>query len=140
MTRFLRNAKRAYLNNLLDSADTNRPDELWRALNIIINRNQSRIDDIQIIQNSEILEGQQLADALNSYFVNLVKSSHDERVRTCLTNPNEHGAFFPTSENEIRSNFAALGNSNARYIDGCLITAIEFDLDCILPALNHKYN
>lgn len=84
----------------------------------------------KIIQNDTLLQGKQLADAFNDFFVNSVHNTHDPLAISYVENENEGSiSLNPTDEREIVNMFTTVKNSRSCDVDGFQVKPIKFVLD-----------
>lgn len=73
VTKFLRHTKKVYFENLF-SQISSRSDLLWREINLLLNRNNRKTDELELIHNHRTIKGLELADKFNQYFTSSEKS------------------------------------------------------------------
>lgn len=75
----LRNAKRNYLYNYFDIGNKQNLNVMWRKINELLNRASKNPETLELKLNNKLIQGAELAEEFNNFFVNLVSSSHSRR-------------------------------------------------------------
>lgn len=141
VTKVLRSAKKAYYENVFSSTQS---EVVWREIHKLLNCGSHHNEELRLTVNNKTVVGNELADAFNKYFTNLVSvvsGTDSSGVKRFLGTPNSNTAFFaPTTCEEICSTFMTLKNSKARDIDDLEIKPIKFVLDILAPVLCYIFN
>lgn len=140
VTKFVRNAKKLYYENLFHEL-SNRSSLLWREIKKLLHCDVRNSVDLALVVEDRTLRGKELANVFNDYFTSLEKSTHDKSVTNYLGARNAHTAFLqPTDPHEVYTTFMSLKNSKSRDVNGLEIRPVKFVLDLLLPVLTHIFN
>lgn len=136
----LRNAKRNYLYNYFDIGNKQNLDVMWRKINELLNRASKNPETHELKLNNQVIQGAELAEEFNSFFVNLVSSSHSPEAIKGISRNSASIYMNPTTDSEIDNVYKSLKNSLTCDIDSIQVRPVKYVLDIILPQLTHIYN
>lgn len=118
-----------------------RTDLVWKQLNQVLKHSPFESALQEVTKEGVTLQGKALAEAFNTYLINLVSSIHSPLSMAFMKPRNQHNAFFfPTDEQEVFSTMLSFKNSNSSDIDDFQIKPIKYVLDVLAPVLTHIVN
>lgn len=94
-----------------------------------------------MIQNDTLIQGKQLADAFNTFFVNVVHRTRDLLAISYVTNKYENSIFWNgTDEREIVNPFTTEKNCTSCDVGGFQVKSIKFVIELLSQPLPHMFN
>lgn len=141
VTSFLRRAKKEYIEKLFNGDLLKKADLVWRNINQILNRGTTPTGVSEILVDNKPVNGKELADTFNNYFVSQAAQNGNLMSVQCLDDRVVSSAFLsPTDANEIRNDLLALPNSKAQDIDGLKMLPVKHVADIVSPVLEYIFN
>lgn len=141
LTSFLKNEKRCYLHSQFQQDACKGSADMWRKINKLLNlRVHSPVVE-ELVSEGRRVHGIELAEKFNTFFKEIVKSSHCPPPADHAIPRNTKSIFFePTDESEIQTIVNTLPNSKARDVDDIQIGPIKYVINTIAPVLSYIYN
>ena len=147
LTNIIRNSKKLYFTGELNKAEGN-PNSTWKVLNEIMNKSKphNKIDSLNI-NDQEINNSADIAEAFNSFFTNIgpelaSKIPHNNtHFSEYLPQQQNNTIFFhPTNEDEIIKTVNAFKSKKSSGYDGISTKLLKQIIYCIVSPLEHVFN
>ena len=143
----IRSSKKMYYSKELENVEGNL-NATWNVINKLINRDKTHnnIDNL-IIENKEITQPAEIAQAFNNFFTNIGPdlaskiSSDNKHFTDYLSEPNENTmCLIPTNQHEILKIVKALKSKKSTGYDGISTKLLKQIIRNIVIPLEHIFN